>query len=93
MRTPGHNIKGSDVSERVCCHMTTADFNGLVPFRLQAIRLRAITPTGTVSPTVSLNWICMRAHMPRACAIALVPHACSCVLVDIWRSDINNMSL
>ena len=40
---------------------------GLVPFRLQAIRLRAITPTGTVSPTVSLNWICMRAHMPRAC--------------------------
>ena len=30
---------------------------GLVPFRLQAIRLRAITPTGTVSPTVSLNWI------------------------------------
>ena len=53
-----------------------------MPFRLQAI---AITPTGSVSPTASLNWICVCAHMcrMRACYIALVPRACSCILVDI----------
>ena len=83
-------VRGADCHWTIPFSVIYTGFNqaysGLVPFRLQAIRLRAITPTGSVSPTVSLNWICMRVRAHAACvrAIALVPRACSCVLVDIW---------
>ena len=62
------------LSSHATCHFSGA--NGLVPFRLQAIRLRAITPTGIVSPTVSLN--CVRTCRVRACYSSCT----ACVIVS-----------
>ena len=54
---------------------TPDESHGLVPFRLQAIRVRAIMPTGTVS----LMDMRACAHVPRACVLysSCIPRACA----------------